>query len=240
MKASAVSDGSIANGSEPWAIPAVSDLTPIDPGFEPPDHDGFAPYARDRETLARPLAVPGTAGLAHRIGGLEKADGTGDISYDPANHDRMVRLRKAKIDGIDVPDQEVDDPTGDAELLLVGWGSTYGPIGEACRRARGMGYRVAHVHVRHLNPLPRNLGDILRRYRTVVAPEMNTGQLAMLVRSRYLVDVVSWTSIGGVAFTAGELVDVIDAVRDGTLRDREDAKNGAARAAATYRTNGQA
>ncbi|OQS17487.1 2-oxoglutarate ferredoxin oxidoreductase subunit alpha, partial [Nocardia donostiensis] len=244
-----LSDGAIANGSEPWAVPCVADLAPIDPGFEPAADEGgdageagedtaFQPYARDPETLARPLAVPGTKGRAHRIGGLEKSDGSGDISYDPANHELMVRLRQAKIDAITVPAAEVDDPGGDAELLLVGWGSSYGPIGEACRRARRRGVPVAHLQLRHLNPLPPGLGDILRRYRTVVAPEMNGGQLALLLRAKYLVDVLAWTKIAGTAFSAQELVGVIDAALDGSLKDMEQDKVFAARAAATYRRNG--
>ncbi|MGX1806960.1 2-oxoacid:acceptor oxidoreductase subunit alpha [Nocardia sp. NPDC055321] len=235
-----LSDGSIANGSEPWAIPQVGDLAPIDPGFEPEgaDDDGFLPYARDPETLARPLAVPGTKGRAHRIGGLEKADGSGNISYEPANHELMVRLRQAKIDGITVPDLEVEDPSGRAELLLIGWGSSYGPIGEACRRARRRGVPVAQAHLRHLNPFPANLGAVLGRYRTVVAPEMNGGQLAMLLRARYLVDVQPWTKVAGTAFSAQELVGVIDAALDGSIAEMEQSKAFAARARATYRTPG--
>lgn len=234
-----LSDGSIANGSEPWAIPRVAELEPIDPGFaEAPEPDGFRPYARDPETLARPYALPGTPGLAHRIGGLEKADGSGDISYDPANHDLMVRLRRLKIEGIPVPDLEVDDPDGGAEVLLIGWGSSYGAIGEACRRARRRGRAVAHAHLRHLNPLPANLGAVLARYRTVVAPELNGGQLALLLRARYLVDVVPWTRTTGTAFPTAELVGVIDAALDGSIRDLEHDKDFAARARATYRTGG--
>ncbi|WP_327145629.1 2-oxoacid:acceptor oxidoreductase subunit alpha [Nocardia sp. NBC_01327] len=235
-----LSDGAIANGSEPWSIPQVSDLPPIDPGFEPAgaEDDSFEPYARDPETLARPLAVPGTVGRAHRIGGLEKADGSGNISYEPANHELMVRLRQAKIDGITVPDLEVDDPDGKAELLLLGWGSSYGPIGEACRRARRRGVPVAQAHLRHLNPFPANLGDVLKRYRTVVAPEMNGGQLAMLLRARYLVDVQPWTKIAGLAFSAQELVGVIDAALDGSITEMEQNKAFTARARATYRTTG--
>ncbi|MFF0488155.1 2-oxoacid:acceptor oxidoreductase subunit alpha [Nocardia sp. NPDC004068] len=235
-----LSDGAIANGSEPWAIPNVAELEPIDPAFEPEaaEGDSFQPYARDPETLARPLAVPGTKGLAHRIGGLEKADGSGNISYDPANHELMVRLRQAKIDGIAVPELEVDDPDGRAELLLIGWGSSYGPIGEACRRARRRGVSVAQAHLRHLNPLPPNLGDVLRRYRTIVAPEMNGGQLAMLLRARYLADVRPWTKIAGTAFSAQELVGVIDAALDGSIAELEHDKAFAARARATYRTTG--
>lgn len=163
-----LSDGAIANGSEPWRIPDVNALPPIKHTFAKPG-EPFQPYARDRETLARQFAIPGTPGLEHRIGGLEAANGSGDISYEPTNHDLMVRLRQAKIDGIHVPDLEVDDPTGDAELLLIGWGSSYGPIGEACRRARRRGTKVAHAHLRYLNPFPANLGEVLRRYPKVVA-----------------------------------------------------------------------
>ncbi|WP_067813997.1 2-oxoacid:acceptor oxidoreductase subunit alpha [Nocardia inohanensis] len=235
-----LSDGSIANGSEPWAIPQVTDLAPIDPAFEPAaaEGDSFQPYARDPETLARPLAVPGTKGRAHRIGGLEKADGSGNISYEPANHELMVRLRQAKIDGIAVPELAVDDPSGRAELLLIGWGSSYGPIGEACRRARRRGVPVAQAHLRHLNPFPPNLGEVLRRYRTVVCPEMNGGQLAMLLRARYLVDVQPWTKVAGTAFSAQELVGVIDAALDGDIAEMEQTKAFTARARATYRTSG--
>ncbi|WP_041811360.1 2-oxoacid:acceptor oxidoreductase subunit alpha [Rhodococcus jostii] len=235
-----LSDGAIANGSEPWAIPDVSELVRIDPGCDtaPPMDGEFAPYARDRETLARAMAIPGTPGLEHRIGGLEKADGSGDISYDPANHDLMVRLRQAKIDGIDVPDAVVDDPSGEADLLLVGWGSSYGPIGEACRRARREGKKVAHVHVRNINPLPANLGAVLRSYGTVVAPEMNLGQLAMILRSRFLVDVHSVTKVQGLAFLGDELHEVIDSALAGTLREHELAKTADALASATYRSTG--
>ncbi|MDT5145789.1 MAG: 2-oxoglutarate/2-oxoacid ferredoxin oxidoreductase subunit alpha, partial [Mycobacterium sp.] len=187
-----LSDGAIANGSEPWRIPDIGTLRPIKHNFAKPD-EPFQPYNRDPETLARQFAVPGTPGLEHRIGGLEAANGSGNISYEPVNHDLMVRLRQAKIEGISVPDLEVDDPTGDAELLLIGWGSSYGPIGEACRRARRKGIKVAHAHLRHLSPFPANLGDVLRRYPQVVAPEMNLGQLALLLRGKYLVDVQSVT-----------------------------------------------
>jgi 2-oxoglutarate/2-oxoacid ferredoxin oxidoreductase subunit alpha len=208
-----LSDGSLANGSEPWRVPDVSGLQHTDPRFatEPNAPDGtaeFWPYLRDDDTLARPWALPGTPGLEHRIGGLEKADGRGSISYDPDNHDRMVRLRGAKIDGIRVPDLEVDDPTGDAELLVVGWGSTYGPIGAGARRVRALGHRIATAHLRHLNPMPANLADVLRRYRTVLVPEMNLGQLALLLRAEYLVDVQSYTKVAGLPFRAEELQNV--------------------------------
>jgi 2-oxoglutarate ferredoxin oxidoreductase subunit alpha len=208
-----LSDGALANGSEPWQVPDAGSLPAVDPGFatEPnaPDGSGeFWPYLRDDDTLARPWAVPGTAGLEHRIGGLEKADGRGSISYDPDNHDRMVRLRRAKIDGIPVPDVAVDDPDGDAELLVIGWGSTYGPIGAGARRVRALGRSVATAHLRHLNPLPANLGEVLRRYRRVLVPEMNLGQLSMLLRARYLVDARSYTKVSGLPFRAEELQDV--------------------------------
>jgi 2-oxoglutarate ferredoxin oxidoreductase subunit alpha len=223
-----LSDGAIANGSEPWRIPDVGSFDAIDPGFTSGASD-FAPYARDPETLARQLAVPGTPGLEHRIGGLEKANGSGDISYQGDNHDQMVRLRQAKIDGIAVPDLEVDDPTGEAELLILGWGSSFGPIGEACRRVRRRGVKVAHAQIRHLNPLPPNLGGILRRYRQVVLPEMNLGQLALLLRGEYLVDVQSVTKVAGMAFRADEIEGVIDAALDGTLGDIESDKTKFAR-----------
>ncbi|MFE9744761.1 2-oxoacid:acceptor oxidoreductase subunit alpha [Saccharothrix saharensis] len=208
-----LSDGAIANGSEPWLIPDLSELPDLGVEFatEPnsPDGESFWPYLRDPETLARPWAVPGTAGLQHRIGGLEKADGSGNISYDPANHDHMVRLRQRKIDGIEVPDVEVDDPSGEARVLVVGWGSSYGPIGAAARRVRKLGMPVAHAHLRHLNPFPRNLGEVLSRYDKVVVPEMNLGQLALLLRAKYLVDAISYTKVQGLPFKAEELQDVL-------------------------------
>lgn len=209
-----LSDGAIANGSEPWLVPDAADLPDLAVSFatEPNAPDGsdtFWPYLRDPATLARPWALPGTPGLQHRIGGLEKADGTGDISYDPDNHDHMVRVRHAKIAGIPVPDAVVDDPSGQAEVLVVGWGSSYGPIGAACRRVRAQGLAVAHTHLRHLNPMPANLGDLLHRYRRVVVPEMNLGQLATLLRATYLVDAISYTKVAGLPFKAEELQHVL-------------------------------
>ncbi|TWP37323.1 2-oxoacid:acceptor oxidoreductase subunit alpha [Leekyejoonella antrihumi] len=213
-----LSDGYLANGSEPWRLPAVDDLPDLSVEYatEPNDQDEqgnpvFHPYKRDLDTLARPWAVPGTAGLEHRVGGLEKADVTGNISYDPANHDRMVRLRADKIAGIaqSIPDLTVDDPSGEARLLLLGWGSTYGPCAAAARLVRATGARVAHAHLRHLNPFPRNLGEVLRSYDRVMLPEMNLGQLAMLLRSRYLVDVQSHTAVRGTPFTGAELAGAI-------------------------------
>jgi 2-oxoglutarate ferredoxin oxidoreductase subunit alpha len=217
-----LSDGSLANGSEPWKVPDIADLPVIEPKFAtaPNATDGsgeFWPYLRDDDTLARPWAVPGTAGLEHRIGGLEKADGKGSISYEPENHERMVRLRQAKIDGITVPDLEVDDPDGDAELLVLGWGSTYGPIGAGCRRVRGDGLSIAQAHLRHLNPFPANLGEVLRRYKTVLLPEMNLGQLALMLRGRYLVDIKSYTKVSGLPFKAEELQNVFTDALKGDL-----------------------
>jgi 2-oxoglutarate ferredoxin oxidoreductase subunit alpha len=217
-----LSDGSLANGSEPWKVPDVESLPTIDPAFAtaanaPDDSGEFWPYLRDDDTLARPWAVPGTPGLEHRIGGLEKADGKGSISYEPENHDRMVRLRQAKIDGIKVPDLEVDDPDGDAELLVIGWGSTYGPIGAGARRVRGMGLSVAQAHLRHLNPLPANLGEVLSKYRTVLLPEMNLGQLSLLLRARYLVAIKSYTNVTGMPFKAEEMQDLFVATLKGEV-----------------------
>ncbi|GAB2823707.1 2-oxoacid:acceptor oxidoreductase subunit alpha [Lentzea nigeriaca] len=203
-----LSDGAVANGSEPWLIPDVDSLPDLTVEFAT-DPETFQPYARDPETLARPWAVPGTPGLQHRIGGLEKQDVTGNISYDPENHDRMVRLRQAKIDGIEVPDVVVDDPSGEAKVLVVGWGSSYGPIGAAARRVRKLGLPVAHAHLRHLNPFPKNLGEVLRKYDKVIVPEMNLGQLALLLRAKYLVDAVSYTKVQGLPFKAEELQNVL-------------------------------
>jgi 2-oxoglutarate ferredoxin oxidoreductase subunit alpha len=217
-----LSDGALANGSEPWRVPDVESLPTVDPGFatgpNAPDGSGaFWPYLRDPETLARPWAVPGTAGLEHRIGGLEKADGQGSISYDPDNHERMVRLRAAKVEGITVPNVEVDDPSGDADLLVLGWGSTYGPIGAAARRVRALGHTVATAHLRHLNPLPANLGAVLAEYHTVLVPEMNLGQLSQLLRAKYLTDVRSYTKVSGLPFKAEELQDVVLAHLPGVI-----------------------
>ncbi|MEU0276844.1 2-oxoglutarate ferredoxin oxidoreductase subunit alpha, partial [Streptomyces sp. NPDC006307] len=164
-------------------------------------------------TLARPWAVPGTPGLEHRIGGIEKQDGTGNISYDPANHDFMVRTRQAKIDGITVPDVEVDHQDG-ARTLVLGWGSTYGPITAAVRRVRRDGGRIAQAHLRHLNPFPKNLGEVLARYDKVVVPEMNLGQLAGLIRAKYLVDAHSYNQVNGMPFKAEQLATALKEATD--------------------------
>ncbi|KKK03367.1 2-oxoacid:acceptor oxidoreductase subunit alpha [Micromonospora sp. HK10] len=211
-----LSDNYVANGSEPWLLPDVASLPDLRVEFatRPNGEDGttFLPYLRDPETLARPWAVPGTPGLEHRIGGLEKADKTGDISYDPANHDFMVRTRAARIETIPVPDVEVEDPDGDARVLVLGWGSTYGPIGAACRGLRQRGLSVAQAHLRHLAPMPANLGEVLRSYQRVVIPEMNLGQLAHVIRAKYLVDAVGYNQVRGLPFTAAELETMLEEV----------------------------
>ncbi|MFD3552704.1 2-oxoacid:acceptor oxidoreductase subunit alpha [Streptomyces goshikiensis] len=215
-----LSDGYLANGSEPWRIPDVADLPDLKTPFAAgPNHelaDGtevFWPYKRDPRTLARPWAVPGTPGLEHRIGGIEKQDGSGNISYDPANHDLMVRTRQAKIDNIAVPELTVDDPAG-ARTLVIGWGSTYGPITAAVRRLRLAGIPIAQAHLRHLNPFPGNLGEVLKRYDKVVVPEMNLGQLATLIRAKYLVDAQSYNQVNGMPFKAEQLATVLKEATD--------------------------
>jgi 2-oxoglutarate ferredoxin oxidoreductase subunit alpha len=212
-----LSDGMLANGSEPWRIPEVSELPAIDPAFATAanhtegDKAEFWPYLRDEATLARPWAIPGTAGLEHRIGGLEKGDGHGNISYDPANHDFMVRTRQAKVDRIadSLPPLEVDDPSGEAKVLVLGWGSTYGPIGAGVRRVRRAGYQVAQAHLRHLNPFPQDLGEVLARYDKVLVPEMNLGQLSLLLRAKYLVDAIGYNHVRGLPLKAAELAEAI-------------------------------
>lgn len=218
-----LSDGYLGNGAEPWKVPNVSEIPAIDPGFatEPNSSaaDGsprFLPYLRD-ENGARPWAIPGTPGLEHRLGGIEKSAGLGNVSYDPANHEAMVHARADKIAGIvrDIPDLEVDDPSGEARVLVLGWGSTYGPITAAVRRVRATGRHIAQVHVRHLNPLPANLGEIVRSYDKVVVPEMNMGQFTMMLRAQYLVDAECISRVRGLPISpsdlAGELTHRIDA-----------------------------
>ncbi len=226
-----LSDGYLANGSEPWQIPDVSAMPRIDPAFatEPNHTDDkgaadFWPYLRDEDTLARPWAVPGTAGLEHRIGGLEKADGHGNISYDPTNHDFMVRTRAAKVERIstDIAPLEVDDPSGSARVLVLGWGSTYGPIGAACRQVRNQGVAVAQAHLRHLNPFPRNLGEVLKAYDAVLVPEMNLGQLSLLLRARFLVDVVGYNRVRGLPLRAAELADAITDLVEATTGSQDE------------------
>ncbi len=218
-----LSDGYVANGSEPWHVPDVASIPPIQAGFatEPNARSAAGearhhPYLRDPETQVRAWALPGTPGLEHRIGGLEKSD-SGMISYDPENHDRMVVLRRAKVDGIarDFADVTVDDPGGNAKLLLLGWGSTYGPVRAAVEAVRAEGYEVARAHIRHLNPFPPNLGEVLRAYERVLVPEMNLGQLAMLLRARYLVDVQSYSRVRGLPISSAELAaDIITMIQE--------------------------
>jgi len=210
-----LSDGYLANGAEPWRIPDLAELPEMKVRFRT-DPAGFRPYEREPHTLARPWAVPGTPGLEHRIGGLEKQDLTGNVSYDPLNHERMVQLRAAKVEAVsaEVPDAvPAGDPEG--ELVVVGWGSTYGAITAALRAQRGRGRRIGHVHLRHLNPLPRNLGAVLKRYRRVLVPELNAGQLLWLLRARYLVDAVPYTKVQGKPFKQAELESRIDEMLGG-------------------------
>jgi 2-oxoglutarate ferredoxin oxidoreductase subunit alpha len=207
-----LSDTFLGNSSEPWKLPDIQSLPDIDPKFatQVNHDDGFMPYLRD-DNLARPWAIPGTPGLVHRIGGLEKEDVTGGISYDPENHERMTVLRAAKVAKIaeDVPLLEVDDETGDAELLVLGWGSTHGAITAAVRRIRAKGKKVASAHLTHLNPLPRNTGDVVRRYGKVLVPEMNTGQLVKVIRAEFLIDAESYTKVQGQPIFAAEMEDQI-------------------------------
>jgi len=207
-----LSDGYLANGAEPWKIPDVSELPEIPVHFETNTAD-FHPYRRNPTTLARPWAIPGTPGLEHRVGGIEKQDVTGNINYDPLNHERMVRLRAAKVEAVadDIPDAV---PAGDqsGDLLIVAWGSTHGPITAALKTARAKGYSVGHVHLRHLNPLPKNLGDVLKRYKHVLVPEMNMGQLLMVLRAKYLVDAQGFNKIQGKPFKQSEIEQKIDEI----------------------------
>lgn len=201
-----LSDGYIANGSEPWKIPDVSTLPNLAVEFAK-TQEGFLPYLRDPKTLARPWAIPGTKGIEHRIGGVEKADKTGEISYDPTNHDLMVRARAAKVAGIDIPDLVVDDPSGKAEVLLLGWGSTYGPIAAAVELLRANGEDVAQAHLRYINPFPKNLAEVLQKYPKVIVPEMNLGQLSMLLRAQFLKDVIGYNMVRGLPFTTTEIIE---------------------------------
>jgi 2-oxoglutarate ferredoxin oxidoreductase subunit alpha len=207
-----LSDGYLANGAEPWRVPTLSELPEIPVHFET-NPEGFLPYKRDPQTLSRPWAVPGTPGLEHRIGGLEKQDVSGAISYDPLNHEKMVRLRAAKVEAVaqDIPDVvPAGDPEGD--LLIVGWGSTYGSITATLNAQRGNGRRIGHVHLRHLNPLPKNLGEVLKRYKKILVPEMNMGQLVLVLRAKYLVDAQGFNKIQGKPFKQSEIEAKIEEV----------------------------
>jgi 2-oxoglutarate ferredoxin oxidoreductase subunit alpha len=209
-----LSDGYVANGAEPWRIPSLADLPPIPVHHPQPLGEGekFLPYERD-ECLARPWALPGTPTLMHRIGGLEKDNLTGDVSYDPDNHQRMIELRAQKIDGIarDVPPQTVTGPeTGD--LLVLSWGGTYGACATAAEHCRRNGQSVAHAHLRYLNPFPANLGDLLSSYKSILIPELNAGQLGMMIRAKYLVTPHALTKMKGKPFAVGEVVDKINEI----------------------------
>jgi 2-oxoglutarate ferredoxin oxidoreductase subunit alpha len=210
-----LSDAYLANGSEPWLIPDPDSIPEFGVEFaDTPNQDGaFMPYLRDPQTLARPWAIPGTPGLEHRIGGLEKADVSGNVSYDPDNHDYMVRVRAQKVAGIaaDIPALEVDHDEG-AKLLVLGWGGTYGPITAAVRKVRKGGGKVAQAHLRYLNPFPRNLGDVLRTYDRVLVPEMNLGQLLKLVRAEFLVDAAGYNRVRGMPFTSAELAEAMESM----------------------------
>ncbi len=207
-----LSDGYIANASEPWALPDVESYPKFPVKFRR-EPEGFHPFVRDPETLARAWAVPGTPGLEHRIGGLERDADSGNISYDPSNHQRMTDLRAAKISGVakDIPEQDFEDTPREGGVLVVGWGSTYGPINRAVNNLRDSGMPVSHIHLRHIWPLPRNLGDLLRRYDRILVPEMNRGQLVTLLRSEYLVPAESLSKVNGKPFLIAELEAAIRA-----------------------------
>jgi len=202
-----LTDGYLANGAEPWKIPSAADLPKIDVSFASERSPGWHPYLRDEATLARTWAIPGTPGLEHRIGGLEKSYDSGNISYDPDNHHKMTKVRAAKIAGIanDVPEQHVDVGEETGDLLVVGWGSTYGAITQAVRRARADGHSVSQVHIRNLWPLPRKLDQILRGFKRVIVPEMNNGMLVKILRSEYLVDAIGINKIAGQPFKVSEI-----------------------------------
>jgi 2-oxoglutarate/2-oxoacid ferredoxin oxidoreductase subunit alpha len=207
-----LSDGYLANGAEPWRVPELSDIPEIPVNFAQ-NPEGFKPYKRNPDTLARPWAIPGTPGLEHRIGGLEKQDVTGNINYEPLNHENMVRIRAAKVAGIvqDIPDAiPAGDPDGD--LLIVAWGSTHGSITAAVKSQRAQGRRIGHVHLRHLNPLPANLAQIFKRYKKILVPELNMGQLLWLLRAKFLVDAVGLNKIQGRPFKQAELEQKIEEV----------------------------
>jgi 2-oxoglutarate ferredoxin oxidoreductase subunit alpha len=210
-----LTDGYLANGAEPWAIPDVATLQKIPVNFRK-DPEGFHPFLRDPETLARNWAIPGTPGLTHRIGGIEKDFDSGHISYNPDNHEKMTKTRAAKIAGIanDVPEQKIEVGTDKGKLLVLGWGSTYGSIREAVQRCRERGLDVSHAHVRYLNPFPRNLGELLKRFDRVLIPELNNGQLVKMIRSQYLVPAESLPKIQGQPFKIAELEEKIRQVME--------------------------
>jgi len=216
-----LSDAFLGTGAEPWPIPSVDDL----PSIAVPnrtDASGFYPYLRDETTLARPWAVPGTPGLEHRIGGLEKADILGNVSYDPDNHDRMQRLRQAKIAGIaaDIPPLDVYGPA-EGDLLILGWGSSYGAIRSAVERLQADGKSVAHAHMRYLNPFPANTGDVVKAYKRVLIPELNLGQLLMLIRARYLVDATGYNKVRGKPFRIAEIENEATRILGGIKKGKQ-------------------
>jgi 2-oxoglutarate ferredoxin oxidoreductase subunit alpha len=237
-----LSDGYLANGTEPWRLPDIDELPTIEPGFasspnhaDPSGDEVFWPYVRDEETLARPWAPPGVPGLEHRIGGLEKADGSGNVSYDGANHERMTRLRAAKIAGIakDIPPTDVDRQEG-ADVLVIGWGSTYGAIAAGVQRVRARGHKVDQAHLVHLNPFPADLGDVLARYKKVLVPEVNLGQLSRLLRAEYLVDAVSFSQVQGVPFLAAAMESaILEQIEDSSSAPTANGQAGAAAAGAS-------
>jgi 2-oxoglutarate ferredoxin oxidoreductase subunit alpha len=205
-----LSDGYLANGAEPWLVPEIDQLPKIELSFAT-DPSNFMPYARDEETLARPYALPGTPGLEHRIGGIEKQHLTGNVNYDPENHHFMVLMRQAKVDRAaqDIPDVEVfGEKTG--KVLVLGWGSTYGSITSAVEKLQAEGKPVSSAHLRHLNPFPSNLGDVLRSFERVIIPEMNLGQLATMVRAKYLVDAVPFSKVKGRPFQIREIIKKVE------------------------------
>jgi 2-oxoglutarate ferredoxin oxidoreductase subunit alpha len=215
-----LSDGYLANGAEPWRIPELSEIPGIPVKFATNPVD-FMPYSRDPQTLARPWAVPGTPGMEHRVGGLEKKDGSGNINYEPLNHERMVHLRAAKVQAVaqDVPDVvPAGDPDGD--LLIVAWGSTYGAITAALKTERAKGHRIGHVHLRHLNPFARNLGEVISHYQHVLVPEMNLGQLSMMLRAKYLVDTIGYNKVQGQPFKQAELEAKIEEILGSDLESK--------------------
>ncbi|MDO5677557.1 MAG: 2-oxoacid:acceptor oxidoreductase subunit alpha [Propionibacteriaceae bacterium] len=223
-----LSDGYLANGAEPWKLPDLSQIAPIEPNFatelngtDAKGAEAFLPYKRDEDTLARAWAIPGTEGLEHRIGGLEKADGMGHISYDPDNHEKMTLMRRAKLRAVaqDIPDIEIDDPSGEAKVLVLGWGSTFGPITAAARRVRLSGRNVALAHLRHLNPMPANLGELLHSYDKVVVPEMNLGQLAVVLQARYAKPITRYSRVRGLPISLTELEVDLNAEIDETEKE---------------------
>ena len=210
-----LTDGFLANGTEPWRLPDLDALEKIEAPFRT-EAEGFEPYSRDPKTLVRPWAIPGSAGLEHRVGGLEKAEGSGNVSYDPVNHERMIRIREQKVDAVAdaiPPAETTGDSTG--RLLVLGWGSTFGAINGAVRRARADGLDVSMVHLRHLNPFPRNLGELLQRFERVLVPENNTGQLAFLIQARYLREVTGLNKVQGQPFKESEILSKITEILEG-------------------------